>query len=662
MTAPLKFNLNEFLGETERRHFLTYLYLVDTIHDILERPELARLRDMIPVSVGSSARAVGSNFPDAGAPVSVNRFFTLLKSLMVVYGLVTTQTARGENETTRKVKSFNRWLFTDSGLIFNSAGGNSKNYLAPVGGVAEAKTRILAYINDKLVRANNNRGGTSYFVKFMGRREFQEFLMTREISIDAGYALDIHRLVGASLKHKNVSKTLGSRITGKNVFTGGISQVLNSAGTSALLTQVNASRVKETLNGNTGAPNEVKLNEVKLDQATSDTLAKRMGMPVERFRTFKRFGKYDQVNGTSVHFYHNVKDGNTLNLTSKGRNDCVMFKSGIINIISIPRAPVGDKEKKTPYIVTAVKGTWSGGDLAVEIVFMAGRTLSGPPIGVLLPMYNYLFKKITQTVSVGFTMSNPDNAKVLYRRILSGLLDIKRSGDGFQTVENSIINHRAFAKNPNSFRATYLVTEDITALAIGICNGACMVLAASDGTHLVYSPVYIEKAFADGTYKSWKKKSLEIIKKHYGQPTGMGNLVTLIVNEVVDKKEDSVAFTLSTFVDVLDGDKMSMYANHHNNRYRSSIESAKRTNVAGLNELQTALAHPGGAFYFACLESIRGEGFVKKNSALSSPPRPMNEDGPTGVAHENNPNANAINTFSSNNNNTIAHRVKRRRR
>ena len=655
MTAPLKFKLNEFLGDEEKEYFLIYLYLVDTIHDILERPELARLRDMIPVSVGSSYRALLSNFPGADAPFSANKFFTMLKALMVIYNLI--PIPRGTNNTTVKVWKFNKWLFTDSGLIFNSAGGNSKNYLAPVGGVAEAKTRILAYINDKLVRSNDDRGGTSYFVKFMGRREFQEFLMTREISIDAGYALDIHRLVGASLRHKNVSKTLGSRITGKNVFTGGISQILNSAGTSALLTQVNASRVKTTIAGNASAP-----DVVSLDPATVNTLASRMTLPADRFKTFRRFGKSDQVNGTSVHFYHNATSGNVLNLTKTGRNDCIMFKSGIINIISIPRAPVGDKEKKTPYIVTAVKGKWSAGDLAVEIVFMAGRTLSGPPIGVLLPMYNYLFKKITQTVSVGFTMSNPDNAKVLYRRILSGLLDIKRSGDGFQTVENSIINHSAFAKNPNSFRATYLVTEDITALAIGICNGACMVLAASDGTHLVYSPVYIEKAFADGTYKSWKKKSLEIIKKHYGQPTGMGNLVTLIVNEVVDKKEDSVAFTLSTFVDVLDGDKMSMYANHHNNRYRSSIESAKRTNVAGLNELQTALAHPGGAFYFACLESIRGEGFVKKNSALSSPPQPMNEDGPTGVAHENNPNANAINTFSSNINNTIAIRVKKRRR
>ena len=174
------------------------------------------------------------------------------------------------------------------------------------------------------------------------------------------------------------------------------------------------------------------------------------------------------------------------------------------------------------------------------------------------------------------------------------------------------------------------IRDSITALAIGICNGASMVLAASEGTHLVYSPVYIEKELAKGTYVQWKAASLKIINDHYKANTAMGKLIRFIVNEVLDTKEDSVAFTLSTLVDELEqsGEKFSLYASHHNNRYTNAIRNAMTDTDFG--NLQTALAHPGGAFYFACLEYMETN-FVKINAGLGVKNAIM-ESG--GVAHE----------------------------
>jgi hypothetical protein len=622
-------------GEENLKHFTEFVMLVDTLHDIMERQELKALFKELSRKAGFPADSpiTTGEFPPLTVngktkppPIGNYEFFRFFRSLAYMHGIGPYDRRNLRDPKGQRLTKLLQWLF-DSGLMVNEA-GNSKNFIAPMTDIKNVKIRIIAFINDNIVRVSDQRSPDAYTMFVLGRLEMQQWIQQRTFAVDAGYTIDIHRLIGASLKHKNMGKTKGSKLMGEEKYVGGVSQLLNSASTLQITgKEVNASVVN----------NQIKpANKAKLfrpGQNTIDLLVKSLTMGQNKFMGFRQFGEYKQMDG-ALKFY--VRQGITVSQIPS--NDVLVIESNTSNAI-FPRIRVflvtaTQKKNETPYTLTHFQND------IVEFVYFCGKTLQGPAAEKVFEMVVPIERAALRTGGLSAAQ---------YSDIIIKFANIKRGGDGFQSYENALLNIQlaSLGKPP-----TYLVTGDITALAIGIINGACMALAMSEGTYLIYTPTYIEKNTAQSTYKTYRNQANKFIKKHLlNTSTPMGSMVNALVKDIKDKKGDSAAFVMSSIMDKINNAIVNRHFKNHSNNLSTLLKNARgnSTAQAELKEFVRLLSHPAGAFYF---------------SALENQPTPME----VGNSKENT-NTNRVNTAPFNvapkpaaTNNTVANRVKARRR
>jgi len=618
-------------GSAEKlRYFTEFVMLVDTLHDIMERQELKALFKELSRKTGYPADSpvASGEFPpltgNMKSPVGNTEFFRFFRSLAYMYGIGPYDRRQPDKPESMRLVNFMQWLY-DSGLMVNEA-GNSKNFLAPMTDIKNVKVRIIAFINDNIVRVNDERSPNAYTMFVLGRLEMQQWLQQRTFAVDAGYTIDIHRLIGASLKHKNMTKTMGSKLMGEKKYVGGVSQLLNSASTLQITgKQVNASVVNSKINA---SKRGTLLNPA---QKTMELLATSLTRGRNKFTGFKQFGEYEQMDGVLKFYVH--KDTPVTQIPS---NDVLVIESNTSNAI-FPKIRVflvtaTQKKNEPPYTLTHYAND------VVEFVYFCGKTLQGPAAEKVFEMIVPIERTAARATG-GLSQAQ-------YSDIIKKLANIKRGGDGFQSYENALLNNKlASAGKPPA----YLVTGDITALAIGVINGACMALAMSEGTYLIYTPTYIEKNTAQNTYKTYRTQANTFIKKHLlNTSTPMGTMVNTLVKNIKDKKGDSAAFVMSSIMDKINNAIVNRHFENHSKNLSELLKVARANPAAQaeLKEFVRLLSHPAGAFYF---------------SALENQPTPMEENGKANTSGVNTTNFNVAPPPAATNN-TVANRVKARRR
>lgn len=618
-------------GSDNLKHFTEFVMLVDTLHDIMERQDLKALFKELSRKAGfpaDSPISTGEFPPLKGqrvSPIGNYEFFRFFRSLAYMHGIGPYDRRNLSDPKGQRLTNLLQWLF-DSGLMVNEA-GNSKNYIAPMTNIKNVKVRIIAFINDNIIRVNDQRSSDAYTMFVLGRLEMQQWLQQRTFAVDAGYTIDIHRLIGASLKHKNMTKTKGSKLMGEKKYVGGVSQLLNSASTLQITgKQVNASVVNSKINA---AKKAVLL---KPAPKTVALLATSLTRGQNKFMEFKQFGEYKQMDG-ELRFYVQ-KD--TL-VTQIPSNDVLVIESNTSNAV-FPRIRVflvtaTQKRNETPYTLTHFAGN------VVEFVYFCGKTLQGPAAEKVFEMVVPIERAARPTGGLSAAQ---------YSDIIIKFANIKRGGDGFQSYENALLNiELASSGKPPA----YLVTGDINALAIGVINGACMALAMSEGTYLIYTPTYIEKNTAQSTYKTYRTQANTFIEKHLQNPsTPMGTMVNALVKDIKDRQGDSAAFVMSSIMDKINNAIVNRHFENHSKNLSTLLKAARgnSTAQAELKEFVRLLSHPAGAFYFSALE---------------------NQVTPMEVGNSKEKKTNGVNTAPFNvapkptaNNNTVANRVKARRR